>query len=160
MGKAPERAGDAFFAAPNLGSAEDLVVAILAVLAVVVLVLVVIPLLLFGLELILLRMVIAAGIFTRTLLGRPWIVEAMPLDGDAKRLGWRVGGRVEYSLGHVLWTEDAIAACRVVRFDDALKSAYPDSAYATVSVPCVPLCHSLFVSGLLVSLLGGLGSSA
>jgi hypothetical protein len=92
MGKAPERAGDAFFAAPNPGTAEDLGVAVLALLAIVVVVLVVIPLLLFGIELILLGAVIAAGVFARTLLGRPWIVEAMPLDGDAGCLRWHVVG--------------------------------------------------------------------
>lgn len=92
MGKAPERAGDAFFVAPNVGSAEDLGVAVLALLAIVVVVLVVIPLLLFGIELILLGAVIAVGVFARTLLGRPWIVEAMPLDGDAECLRWHVVG--------------------------------------------------------------------
>ena len=93
MAKAmPEDSASTFFSVPDLGNAEDLGAAVLAVLAVVVVVLVVIPLLLFGLELILLGAAIAAGIFTRTLLGRPWIVEATPLDGDAEHLGWRVAG--------------------------------------------------------------------
>jgi hypothetical protein len=51
-----------------------------------------IPLLLFGIELILLGLLVATGILGRTLLGRPWIVHATPLAGEAERLTWRVVG--------------------------------------------------------------------
>jgi len=53
---------------------------------------VVIPLLLFGIELILLGLLIAAGIVGRTLLGRPWIVRAAPLGSRVEELSWRVVG--------------------------------------------------------------------
>ena len=60
-----------------------------------------IPLLLFGIELILLGLVIAAGITGRTLLGRPWIVKAAPLASDAQdrelswsMVGWRRSNRL------------------------------------------------------------------
>lgn len=53
---------------------------------------VVIPLLLFGIELILLGLLVATGIVGRTLLGRPWIVHATPLASEAEGLTWRVVG--------------------------------------------------------------------
>ena len=54
--------------------------------------LVVIPLLLFGIELILLGLLVAAGIVGRTLLGRPWVVQAVPSSDAADTLAWRVTG--------------------------------------------------------------------
>ncbi len=53
---------------------------------------VIVPLLLFGIELVLLGLVVAAGVAGRTLLGRPWIVQAKPLASDARVLSWRVVG--------------------------------------------------------------------
>jgi hypothetical protein len=88
----PGDAADAVFSVPDLGDLDDFGVAVLALLAVVVVAIVVIPLLLFGIELILLGLLVAAGILGRTLLGRPWIVHAAPLAGEAEGLTWRVVG--------------------------------------------------------------------
>jgi hypothetical protein len=87
-------AAEAVFTVPDVGGLDDLGVAVLALLAVVVVAIVVIPLLLFGIELILLGLFVAAGIAGRTLLGRPWIVQAAPLttEANAEELGWRVVG--------------------------------------------------------------------
>jgi len=85
-------AAEAVLAVPDLGGLDDLGAATLVLLAVVVVAVVVIPLLLFGIELILLGLLIAAGIVGRTLLGRPWIVRATPLDPDVEEWGWRVVG--------------------------------------------------------------------
>lgn len=93
MGKIrPGDAAEAVFTVPDLGGLDDLGVAVLVLLAVVVVALVVIPLLLFGIELILLGLLAAAGIAGRTLLGRPWIVQATPEDDSAHALTWRVVG--------------------------------------------------------------------
>lgn len=89
------RAGDAaeaIFTVPDLGGLDDLGMVVLVLLALVVVAVVVVPLLLFGIELILLGLVVAAGILGRTLLGRPWIVQAMPLASDAQEQSWRVVG--------------------------------------------------------------------
>ncbi len=88
----PGDAADAVFSVPDLGGIDDLGVAALALLALVVVAIVVVPLLLFGIELILLGLLIAMGIVGRTLLGRPWIVDATPLVGDDEGLMWRVVG--------------------------------------------------------------------
>jgi hypothetical protein len=61
-------------------------------LALVVIALVLVPLLLFGIELILLGLLVAAGIVGRTLLGRPWIVQAIPSGEKADTLTWSVVG--------------------------------------------------------------------
>jgi hypothetical protein len=53
---------------------------------------VVIPLLLFGIELIVLGLVIAAAIVGRALLGRPWIVQARRVGGATPALTWNVTG--------------------------------------------------------------------
>jgi hypothetical protein len=93
MGKIhPGDAAEAVFTVPDVGGLDDIGVAVLALLAVVVVAIVVIPLLLFGIELILLGLLVAAGVAGRTLLGRPWIVQATPLATDAEELSWRVAG--------------------------------------------------------------------
>jgi hypothetical protein len=61
-------------------------------LAAVIVVFVAIPLLVFGLELVLLCLAIAAGAFARTLLGRPWVVQARRLDSTDEPLSWHVTG--------------------------------------------------------------------
>jgi hypothetical protein len=93
MGKIrPGDAADAIFTVPDFGGLDDLGVAVLALLAIVVVAIVVVPLLLFGIELILLGLLVATGIVGRTLLGRPWIVQATPLTAEAEKLSWRVVG--------------------------------------------------------------------
>lgn len=51
-----------------------------------------VPLLLFGIELIVLGLLIAAGIAARGLLGRPWVVQAVPSGDPAGALAWEVRG--------------------------------------------------------------------
>jgi predicted membrane metal-binding protein len=88
----PGDAADAVFTVPDFGGLDELGVAVLALLAVMVVAIVVIPLLLFGIELILLGLLVATSIAGRTLLGRPWIVRATLLAGEAEGLTWRVVG--------------------------------------------------------------------
>ena len=62
--------------------------------AVVAVVLILIPVLFFGLELIILGALLAAGVMARTLLRQPWVVEARSTDPltSGRRLEWRVRG--------------------------------------------------------------------
>jgi hypothetical protein len=92
MGKV--RAGDAadVLTIPDFGGLDDIGAAMLIIAAVVVVAIVVVPLLLFGIELLLLGLLVAAGIVGRTLLGRPWVVQATPCDDSAHTLTWRVVG--------------------------------------------------------------------
>lgn len=86
---------------PKLGSMPvpdpgglDLGQELFAIAAIVAAVLVLIPLLFFGLELIILGVLLAAGILARTLLGQPWVIEARSTDpvSPERRLEWRVRG--------------------------------------------------------------------
>jgi len=93
MGK--PRAGDAAEAVltiPDFGGLDDLGAAVLVIVVVVVVAVIVVPLLLFGIELIVLGAVVAAGIVGRALLGRPWVVQAAQIDGEAHVLTWKVSG--------------------------------------------------------------------
>jgi hypothetical protein len=85
-------AAEALFSVPDFNNLDDLGAAVLVVLALVVIALVVIPLLLFGIELILLGLLVATGIVGRTLLGRPWVVQAIPVDDTVSTLTWPVVG--------------------------------------------------------------------
>ncbi len=68
--------------------------------AVFAIALVVIPILLFGLELILVGVVLAVGLTARIALGRPWTVEAHTVNLEPPRIlewqvaGWRRSNRV------------------------------------------------------------------
>ena len=62
------------------------------IVVVIVLALVVIPLLLFGIELIIAGLVLAAGIVARSALGRPWIVQATPSGNPSGTLSWEIKG--------------------------------------------------------------------
>ncbi len=94
------RSGTASDSLQNLGSVWpdlgglDLGQELLALAAVVALVLVLIPVLFFGLELIILGVLLATGVIARTLLGQPWVVQATSTDPLAagRRLEWRVRG--------------------------------------------------------------------
>jgi hypothetical protein len=92
MGKV--RAGDAaeVLTIPDFGGLDDIGAAMLIIVAVIVVAIVVVPLLLFGIELVALGLVIAAGIVGRTLLGRPWVVQATPGDDSTHALTWQVVG--------------------------------------------------------------------
>jgi hypothetical protein len=78
---------------PDLGGV-DLGQGLLAIAAVLAVVLVLIPVLFFGLELIILGVLLAAGVMARTLLGQPWVIEARSVDplSSGRRLEWRLRG--------------------------------------------------------------------
>ncbi len=88
MGKTQSReAANAVSMIPDFGGLEDFSAAVLVLLALVVVAIVIVPLLLFGIELVLLGLLVAAGIIGRTLLGRPWIVQASSPTVQAGDLG-------------------------------------------------------------------------
>jgi len=66
-------------------------VLVLIVLA-VLLALLVVPLLFFGIELIVVGLLVAAGVASRIALGRPWVVTATPKSDDTGALIWEVKG--------------------------------------------------------------------
>jgi hypothetical protein len=74
------------------GPDESLVAWLALVVGTIVVVVVVIPLLLFGIELILLGILVALAILGRALLGRPWLIRAEPVDDRDAAIGWRVVG--------------------------------------------------------------------
>jgi hypothetical protein len=92
MGDVGDAVGDSAWWIPDVGSLEDLPVVLLVTVGALVLLVVLLPLLLFGIELILLGVAVAAGILARGLLGRPWVVQATRRDATASPLGWRVVG--------------------------------------------------------------------
>jgi len=67
---------------------------LLAVAAVVALLLILVPVLFFGVELIILGALLAAGVFARTLLRQPWVIEARSIDPltSGRALEWSVRG--------------------------------------------------------------------
>jgi hypothetical protein len=79
---------------PNLGVLGLLLIVIFIVL----------PLLGIALELIVLIFILCSGVFARVVLGRPWIVEAVPRSGGERRAvrfpvkGWRRAGEVAEEL--------------------------------------------------------------
>ncbi len=77
---------------PDAGLLEDLAGGVAVLVGIVVFAVVLIPLLLFGIELIVLGLLIALGILGRGLLGRPWVVRATPDGGRGGALAWRVVG--------------------------------------------------------------------
>jgi hypothetical protein len=85
-------AAEAVLSIPDFGGIDDLGAAVLILAAVIVIAIVVVPLLLFGIELILLGLLLAAGIAGRTLLGRPWVIQATPVEDGENTLTWRVVG--------------------------------------------------------------------
>lgn len=85
-------AAEVLFSVPDLDGIDDLGAAIVLLGAIVVIAIVVVPLLLFGIELILLGLLVATGILGRVILGRPWLVQALPTNGGADVLNWRVSG--------------------------------------------------------------------
>jgi hypothetical protein len=76
----------------DLGDWADLEAVILIAIALVLVVFVIVPLLLFGVELIVVGGALAASIIGRLLFGRPWIVRAESLGGTREVLSWRVSG--------------------------------------------------------------------
>lgn len=92
-------AGEAIAEAPwsmaELTSLDELPVVLLVGIGTLVVLVILVPLLLLGIELILLGFALAAGILARGLLGRPWVVQARPRDGagaEDPQHAWRVVG--------------------------------------------------------------------
>jgi hypothetical protein len=94
LGERSEQALDAGWFVPvsDIGTSEGLEVLLGAIVAAVVIAVIVIPLLLFGIELIIAGLVVAAGILARSAFGRPWIVHAIPSANPAGALAWEVKG--------------------------------------------------------------------
>ena len=78
---------------PDLGTV-DFGEGLLVAAAVVAFLLILIPVLFFGIELITLGVLLAAGVITRTVLGQPWVIEARSTDPltPGRQLEWRVRG--------------------------------------------------------------------
>lgn len=76
----------------DIGGVDSLEGMLVVVAVVVLVVFVVIPLLLFGIELIIIGIAFAASIVGRLFLGRPWIVVAESQDETRDVLAWEVSG--------------------------------------------------------------------
>jgi hypothetical protein len=92
-----EGARDVGWGLPNwvpfdFGDLGDVEAVVAVVVAVVLIVFVIIPLLLFGVELVVVGGALAASIISRMLLGRPWTVEAERVGGRREVLSWSVSG--------------------------------------------------------------------
>jgi hypothetical protein len=92
-----KRRGVAADAVSGLGQGiggVDLQEGALVVVAVVAAALIVVPLLFFGVELIILGVVLAAGVVGRVLFRQPWLIEARSSDRltPGRQLEWRVTG--------------------------------------------------------------------
>ena len=76
----------------DVGDLADLEAIMLAIIMITLIVFVVVPLLLFGIELIILGLVVAAGIIGRVLLRRPWLIRASSLGPPRQEMAWKVSG--------------------------------------------------------------------
>ena len=78
---------------PDLGNI-DTAEGLLAVAAIVAVLLILAAVLFFGIELIIVGGLLAAGVIARTLLGQPWVIEARSTDSmtAGRQLEWRVQG--------------------------------------------------------------------
>ncbi len=74
------------------GGLEGVEIIIGCILAGIVVAIIVIPLLLFGFELIIAGLLLAAGVVARSAFGRPWTVLAVPGDERSVALAWEVKG--------------------------------------------------------------------
>jgi hypothetical protein len=84
--------GEALFSIPDIGGPDEFAAGLALIVAAFVFALVLIPLLLFGIELIIVGLLVAAGVLGRSLLGRPWIVEATCAGQVEHPLAWKVVG--------------------------------------------------------------------
>ncbi len=112
------------------GPDESFVLWLALVVGTIVALVVVIPLLLFGIELILLGILIAAAILGRALLGRPWLVRARRLDDAAGAAAWRVVGwrRSERVIEEVASAISAGATPRPLEPAEPVLSELPEPA--------------------------------
>jgi hypothetical protein len=96
----PRRAGIAAGSLNSLGTgwpdfgSVDLGEGLLAVAVAVAFLLILVPVLFFGVELIILGTLVAAGVIARTLRRQPWVIEARSTDPltSGRQLEWRVRG--------------------------------------------------------------------
>jgi hypothetical protein len=77
---------------PDVGGPEEVATSLVILVGAVVVAVVLVPLLLFGIELILLGFLVGAAILGRGVLGRPWVVQARRTSDTAPALTWRVIG--------------------------------------------------------------------
>jgi hypothetical protein len=63
----------------------------MAVLAMAVL-LILVPILLFGIELVIIGVALAIGLVGRFVFRQPWAVQALPVSGDAEIRSWKIVG--------------------------------------------------------------------
>ncbi len=76
----------------DVGGLDSPWVMLASIVVGVVFVFVLIPLLLFGIELIIAGLVVAGGIAARSVLGRLWIVQAIPKGNPSDTLSWEIKG--------------------------------------------------------------------
>jgi hypothetical protein len=81
-----------FLGSDAFNGVDDLGGAVLALVGIAVAALVILPLLLFGLELVIIGCLLAAGLIGQTLLRRPWTVKADIIDRPGHGAQWSVIG--------------------------------------------------------------------
>jgi hypothetical protein len=77
---------------PDISAADQAEVVLAAIVALVLIVFVVIPLLLFGLELLIVGLVLTVGALGHLLLGRPWVIQTWTADPNGARYEWQIAG--------------------------------------------------------------------
>jgi hypothetical protein len=87
-----ETAEAAWWSAPDGGGPDGFTAGIAILIGALVVAVVLIPLLLFGVELSLVAVLIAASSVGRGLLGRPWVVQARCAENPPRTLAWKVVG--------------------------------------------------------------------
>ncbi len=90
--KTPDLSSASGFPLPDVSAADQAEVILAAIVALVVIVFVAIPLLLFGLELLIVGLVLTAGALGHLLLGRPWVIQAWTADPNGASYEWQIAG--------------------------------------------------------------------
>jgi hypothetical protein len=105
----------------------DLGEGLLVTAAVIAFLLIVVPVLFFGAELIILGALLAAGVVARTVLRRPWVIEANATDpfSSGRHLEWRVRGWRKSGRLIAQVTSDLSAGREPDRPDPGLRAADP-----------------------------------
>ncbi len=80
------------FSLPDMSGTDQAEVLLAAIVALVLIVFVAIPLLLFGLELLIVGLALTAGALGHLLLGRPWVVQAWTDDPNGASYEWQIAG--------------------------------------------------------------------
>ena len=90
--KTPDLSSAGGFPLADFSATEQAEVVLAAIVALVLIVFVLVPLLLFGLELLLIGLVLAAGSLGHLLLGRPWVIKAWTSDPSGASYEWKIAG--------------------------------------------------------------------